>query len=258
VSAGPSPSLTPAVVLRTRALGEADLVVVLLTPGRGKLDCVAKAARRSRKRFPGGLAIGARGQAEIAEHSRGSLLPLTSFVASADHTKVGRDLELFAYIAYLADLSDRLLDTTVADPTIFAQLCDAIAAAMAQTSPTILRRYELGLLDGLGLLPALDRCSVCGSPVDEQAGGIAFSRQRGGALCLAHSRAADRIPTAVLALAQALLGPDPELAASAYAEAEAPTRRILRDLCRDLIQPHLRGPLRSLEFFAQIRQPKPD
>jgi DNA repair protein RecO (recombination protein O) len=244
------------VVLRTRALGEADLVVVVLTPGRGKLDCVAKAARRSRKRFPGGLAIGARGQAEIAERSRGSLLPLTSFTPSADHGKVGRDLELFAYIAYLAELSDRMLDTTVADPGIFAKLCDAIAAAMDQTSPAILRRYELGLLDALGLLPALERCSVCGSPVDEQAEGIAFSRQRGGALCLAHSRAADRIPAAVLTLALALLSGDPEAAASAYAEAEPATRRILRDLCRDLIQPHLRGPLHSLGFFAQIRKPR--
>lgn len=250
-----SESTTPAVVLRTRPLGEADLVVIVLTPGRGKLDCVAKAARRSRKRFPGGLAVGARGQAEIADHSRGSLLPLTGFVPSADHGKVGRDLELFAYVAYLCDLSDRLLDTAVPDPTGFARLCDAIATAMDATSPVILRRYELGLLDELGLLPALDRCSVCGSPVDEQPGGIAFSHERGGALCLAHSRAASRVPGPVLGLAAALLSDDPELAVAAYAAAEGPTRRALRDLCRDRIHPHLRGPLHSLGFFAQIAKP---
>ncbi|MCA9708791.1 MAG: recombination protein O N-terminal domain-containing protein, partial [Myxococcales bacterium] len=36
MSAGPG-ERTPAVILATRPLGEADLLVVLLTPGRGKL-----------------------------------------------------------------------------------------------------------------------------------------------------------------------------------------------------------------------------
>ncbi|MFO7562415.1 MAG: DNA repair protein RecO [Enhygromyxa sp.] len=244
---------TPAVVLRTRPLREADLIVVLLTPGRGKVDCIARGARRSRRRFPGGLPVGARGEASLAARGRGSLVPLAGFSPTADHGSLGRSLELFAYVAYLCELGDQLIGAAIPDPTVFARLCDAIAAAMEATRPEILRRFELGLLDDLGLLPALDRCSVCGSPVDEQGGEVAFSHERGGALCLAHSKAARRIPAAVLELAGALL--DPNAGAGPYATAEADTRRALRDLCRESIGPHLRGPLHSLGFFAQIARP---
>jgi DNA repair protein RecO (recombination protein O) len=247
---------TPAVVLRTRPLREADLIVVLLTPGRGKIDCIARGARRSRKRFPGGLPIGARGEAQLSAFTRGSLVPLAGFSPTTDHGKLGRDLELFAYVAYLCELTDQLVGEAIPDTTSFARLCEAIAAAMEATRPDLLRRYELGLLDELGLLPALDRCSVCGSPVDEQPAGIAFSHERGGALCLAHSRMARRLPAGALRLAMALLDADVNAATTAYGESDSETRRALRDLCRESIGPHLHGPLHSLGFFAQIAKPR--
>ena len=44
-----------ALILRTYKLGESDLIVVFLTRDRGKKRGVAKGARRSKKRFAGGL-----------------------------------------------------------------------------------------------------------------------------------------------------------------------------------------------------------
>ncbi|PRQ05898.1 DNA repair protein RecO [Enhygromyxa salina] len=253
--------VTPAVILRTQPIRESDLIVVLLTPGHGKIDCIARGARRSRRRFPGGLPVGARGQVDVGR-GRGSLAVLSSFAPSSDHGRLGRDLDVFAYVAYLCELSDQLVGGSASDPTAFAWLCEAIEAALAPTpaeaKPGLLRRYELGLLESLGLLPALAECSVCGSPGHATEEGVAFSAARGGILCLAHARMARRIPAAVLGLASALLEPDPEDRARAYAEADRETRRDLRDLCRELIAPHLRGELRSLAFFAQIAaRPKP-
>jgi DNA repair protein RecO (recombination protein O) len=242
---------TPAVVLRTRPLRESDLIVVLLTPGHGKIDCVARGARRSRRRFPGGLPAGARGEAGVAR-GRGSLATLSSFAPTVDHGVLGRDLEVFAYVAYLCELTDQLVGGSAADPATFARLCEAIEAACEGPEPALLRRFELGLLDALGLLPALDRCSVCGSPAHANEEGVAFALARGGVLCLAHARVARRIPAPVLELATVLLHGAPEARAGAYAAAERDTRRGLRDLCRELIHPHLRAPLRSLAFFAQI------
>lgn len=244
-------ALTPAVVLRTRELRESDLIVVLLTPDRGKLDCLARGARRSRRRFPGGLPNGARGQAGI-DPGRGSLAVLTSFTPTVDHGVLGRSLELFAYVAYVCELSDQLIDGTTADPTAFAHLCEAIESATDDATPMLLRRFELSLLDALGHLPALEGCSVCGLPAHVTDEGVAISRERGGVLCLAHARAARRIPPEVVELAVVLLHAEPEARAAAYAQAEEGTRRALRDLCREWIHPHLRSPLRSLAFFAQL------
>jgi DNA repair protein RecO (recombination protein O) len=247
-------ALTPAVVLRTRELRESDLIVVLLTPGRGKVDCLARGARRSRRRFPGGLPNGARGEAGI-DPGRGSLSVLTSFTPTVDHSVLGRSLDLFAYVAYLCELCDQLIDGSTADPTTFAHLCEAIESATTETSPLLLRRFELSLLDGLGHLPAVERCSVCGLPAHVTDEGVAISRERGGVLCLAHARAARRIPAAVIDLAVTLMHVDPEARAAAYTQADAGTRRALRDLCREWIHPHLRSPLRSLAFFAQLGGP---
>lgn len=249
-----SETLTPAVVLRTRELRESDLIVVLLTPGRGKVDCLARGARRSRRRFPGGLQSGARGEAGI-DPGRGSLAVLTSFTPTVDHSVLGRSLELFAYVAYLCELCDQLIVGSDADPATFAHLCEAIESATAEPTPMLLRRFELALLDGLGHLPALESCSVCGSPAHVTDEGVAISRERGGVLCLAHARAARRIPAAVVELAATLLVADVDARTAAYEQADAGTRRALRDLCRAWIHPHLRSPLRSLAFFAQLGSP---
>ena len=254
--------VSPAVVLRTRQLRESDLIVVVLTPGRGKIDCIARGARRSRRRFPGGLPVGARGEIAVGR-GRGALEVLSSFTPTSDHGGLGRDLEVFAYVAYLCELCEQLVDGQSADPGTFARLCEALEATLSPPDPgaggrpALLRRFELGLLDGLGLLPSLDGCGVCGLPGHETEEGIAFSVARGGVLCLAHSRAARRLDPAILRLAEILLHADADARAEAYAGASRELRRGVRDLCRELIQPQLRGPLRSLAFFAQLAAPPP-
>ncbi|MFV8756081.1 DNA repair protein RecO [Nannocystaceae bacterium ST9] len=252
-------TVSPAIVLRTHPAREADLIVVLLTEGRGRVECHARGARKSRRRFPGGLPIGARGEATIGPLRRGSLPPLEGFAATHDHAGLGRDLEAFAFVHYLCELSDQLVSGSVADPRSFAILDEAIAAIVRrpQPHPMLLRRCELGLIDALGWLPALDRCGVCGAPADRTTQGIAFSLARGGTLCLEHGRGQRRLPAELPSAALELLaGP---IGARELPEPPAPEiRRGLRDLGRELIEPHLRSPLRSLAFFAQLparRQP---
>ena len=43
--------ISPAIIMRVKELGEADVLVTFLTPERGQLKGVAKGARRSRRRF---------------------------------------------------------------------------------------------------------------------------------------------------------------------------------------------------------------
>ncbi len=241
---------TPAVVLRTHPVGESDLVVVMLTATRGRVEARARGARKSRRRFPGGLPAGGRGIARIAR-GRGAMPRLEDFAPSSDHAALGRDLEAFAYAAYLCELVDQLVSGHTADPRIFAALVDALEASIQGPSPWVLRRFELRLLDGLGQLPALDACCVCGAERPEQ-GTIAFDPRRGGVLCERHAGSAERVPLQVLEAAEDLLQ-----------HGEAPTmleddaRRALRDLCVGPIRARLRRPLRSLAFFKQLPRSPP-
>ncbi len=247
----------PAVVLRTQALGDADLLVVLLTPEQGKVEAVARAARNSRRRFPGGFPGGLRGLASLRPGRSGGSgwQRLEAFQATSDHTPVGQDLDRFAYVAYLCELTDVLVMGRQADPWVFACLCQALAGVIDQPpQPGQLRRYELALLQALGLLPALRDCCVCGQPVVAVGDRVGFAAARGGVTCPDHSDKGPGLDAAVWQLAQGLAeGGDPE----AIAGAPDDVRRGLRDLTQASLRLHLRRPLRSLAFFAALPRPRP-
>lgn len=246
---------SPAVVLATRPLGEADLLVVLLTPGMGKVRAAARHARKSKRRFAGGLSGGAMGEATLALRP-GGLSRLDSFTPTRDHGALGRDLTRFAYVAYLCELTDVLLHEPEPDPSLFAVLTQALARTIdSAPRASTLRHYELHLLLSLGLLPALDACAVCGEPL-AKGPTVPFDELRGGSLCLAHGRTATRRPTPVLHAAHTLLVATSETQIDTALEAveatPSTTRRALRDLTTAWLRPYIRHPLRSREFFTKL------
>lgn len=241
---------TPAVVLRARPLGEADLVVVLLTATMGKVSAAARSARRSRKRFPGGLPAGAVGEAHVVP-GRGSLMRFESFVPARDHGVLGRDLERFAYVAYVCELTDELVLEREPDPGLFARVHGTIVRLCEATPhPMVLRRFELGLLADLGHLPALDACCVCGAPLETDRGAVGFDPGRGGALCGVHRAGATGVSPEALALARELLV-DPS-APDRSQTAPAAIRQEVRDLVLRMLRLQLRRPLKSTEFFRAL------
>ena len=78
--------------------------------------------------------------------------------------------------------------------------------------------------------------------------------RRGGVLCPEHAQGARRVPTELVTLGVALAASDEDErdAARRFAAAPAAVRRALRDLLQTCIRPHLRRPLRSLDFFAKL------
>ncbi len=233
----------PAIVLAVHPVGEADLIAVLLTAEHGKLRVAARSARRSKRRFAGGLGAGAVGDAELTARAAG-LWRFEEFAPRHDHAALGRDLTRFAYVAYLCELTDTLLAEHHPEPALFAALARGIARTLAKPAdPRVLRSFELALLGELGHLPAFDTCCVCGTalgPVD-----VAFDVARGGALCPAHGRGCSALPAVVRHAAI-------ELRAGEMPELDTSVRRRLRELTQAAITPLLPRPLRSVSFFAQL------
>jgi DNA repair protein RecO (recombination protein O) len=222
-----------------------------MTAHLGKIACIARGARRSKKRFAGGLPVGAIGEARIAP-GRGSLAVLEGFAPQRDHSRLGRDLEVFAYVAYVCELLDELSVEGGQDTTLFAIVVEAIELCMVDGAhPAVLRAFELRLLAALGLMPELESCAVCGEPCAEGAT-LPFDLLRGGALCLRHAAGAQAQPRALLELARALLG-DGGKRALEDRNLGPGLRRGLRDLCLTLIKAQLRRPLRSISFFQQLK-----
>lgn len=238
-------------------MGDADLLVTLLTPQLGKIRAAASNARKSKRRFAGGLPGGAMGEATLTPGRRGGLWRLESFRTLADLTALGRDLDRFAYVAYLCELTDALVAEPEPDPRRFAALAEAIAELVsAGARASVLRRAELVLLDTLGLLPSLYLCVECGRELEDDLP-VAFVADPGGVLCAEHPSVATAAPMGTFALARTLLSSATPQHAWAQADA-APReqRRALRDLTAALFRPQLRRPLRSLAFLAQVASGK--
>ncbi len=155
---------SPAFVLRTRAYGESDLIVTLLTEQQGKVTGIAKGAKNSRRRFAGTLEPFVRVRAVFRPHASSDLAFLVRCELLAVLRGFTRDLDRFAAGSYVLELVDRLVLGRESGGEIFRLLDDALALLDRDTSlDPVLRAFELHLLTATGYAPTIDRCRGCGA-----------------------------------------------------------------------------------------------
>ena len=246
---GPA-SRTDAIVLRRVAYGEADWVVTLLGLDTGRVSALARSARRSARRFAGGLGIGMAGSALLRERHGADLMILESFDVRTDRHSLSTDLAKTAHMAYALELSDRLTPPRQPEKTVFRLLDSFLARLDAGAATAVrLRMFELGLLYALGLGPSLERCAVCARE-DLDDDDVRWVPASGGVVCRGCSARGDLMSGFVRkTLAR--------LSTSAFTEAD--TVELDRDsagACRRamlaLLHEHVPGPLRSLDFIEKI------
>jgi DNA repair protein RecO (recombination protein O) len=151
-----------ALILRTYTLGEADRIVVFLTSDRGKKRGVAKNARKSRKRFGGGLEPMTRGRVAYYEREHRELVrlnyvePIRSPLAAADGAALG-------HVGYFAELIDEWAPEADPNDRLY-RLGASVVEALAGGAPVerLARYFEYWLLRLQGVYPSLTRCAACG------------------------------------------------------------------------------------------------
>jgi DNA repair protein RecO (recombination protein O) len=159
-------SSTDAIVLRARPLGEADRVYTLLTRERGKVDAVAKGARRPRSAMGGRLEPLA--EVRVALHKGRSLDVITEVRTIASYWEGLVRPDALATASLFAETVDLFSEPELALPEIYALLGGAIGAVAASDAPaTLVPRFQLRLLHALGLAPADDACVRCGAGFGE-------------------------------------------------------------------------------------------
>jgi len=227
----------PGFVLHSYAWRETSLIVEILSRDFGRMALVARGAKRPTSQFRGilmpfsPLALSWSGRSELKTLVRaewqGGLAPLR------------RDGLLAAF--YLNELLVRLLARADAHPGLFGSYVQALAALARHDGgrEQVLRRFELDLLQDLGVAPSFQFCSD-GEPV--QAGQwYCVDLQRGLQRSL-HPGDPDRLPgLTVMALARRDLS-DPSILAAA------------QPVLRRLIGYHLDGrPLNARRVLLDLR-----
>src|SRR5450755_3027437 len=186
---------TEAVVLRSMRYGEADRILHLYTPDRGRVGAIAKGVRRARSRFGGRLEPFFRLRIELHE-GRGELLTVTGAQTVDGHARLRGDARALDAAARACDAVGRLFETAEPHPGVFNLLCrklsllDQQAGLEAQSAraPGEVRSaggrsgalaFRLKLLLAAGLAPQLGACASCG----EREHLVGFSGAAGGVVC---------------------------------------------------------------------------
>jgi DNA repair protein RecO (recombination protein O) len=213
---------TEAIVLRSIRYGEADRVLHLYTPDRGRLGAIAKGVRRARSRFGGRLEPFFRLRLVLYE-GRGDLLTVTSAETEA--------------AARACDAVGRLFADGEPHPGVYHLLANELALLdgdAAQATRANALAFRLKLLLAAGFAPQLAGCAACG----ESEHLVGFSGAAGGVVCAACEAGSFPLGEPAHAFMVAALG-------SALADAPAADPRALAQAERAI--------LATLEHHAGVR-----
>jgi DNA repair protein RecO (recombination protein O) len=177
---------TEAVVLRSMRYGEADRILHLYTPTRGRVSAIAKGVRRARSRFGGRLEPFFRLRIELHE-GRSELLTVTGAQTVEGHARLRADARALDSAARACDAVGRLFETSEPHPGVYNLLCRKLSlldeqAGRAEGSERAASlAFRLKLLLAAGLAPQLGACASCG----EREHLVGFSGAAGGVVCAA-------------------------------------------------------------------------
>jgi len=243
-----------AYVLSTRPLGEADLLVCLLTPEQGKVRAVAPSAKRSRRRFGAALEPLTRVRASWVEREGRDLARLESCDIVTSYVLAQRDPVMFYFFAYASEVAESFARENEPDPRFYRLIGAVLDAAAGGIPARGARRYlDLWTLRLQGLLPDLSACASCGKdPAKQEPGGAIMDLAEGALLCGACSsgglRQGPRLSRKALAAARAALRHAP-------AEAGGPLGGTgldgLDEMTGEAMLRFTERPLRTLRFLVE-------
>jgi DNA repair protein RecO (recombination protein O) len=157
------PKQSEALILRTYPLHEADLLVTLFTRSEGKIRGVAKAAKRSKRRFGGALEPLTHVIAHWEEKEKQELARLDSCDILASPLAAEMTYPRVVALSYVAEVLDQLLPDREPSDDIFRLALSVVKHLEAGTVWMPLTYFDLWIVRLIGLLPDLSHCIACGA-----------------------------------------------------------------------------------------------
>jgi DNA repair protein RecO (recombination protein O) len=154
---------TEAIVLRSYPLREADLLVTFFTRDEGKLRGVARAAKKSKRRFGGALEPLTHVTLHFEERPGQELVRLDACDVLDSPLATEVDYARAVALGHVAELLDELLPDREVHDDIFRLAVSVLGEMRAGAVWAPVTYFDLWLVRLAGLLPELTECIACGS-----------------------------------------------------------------------------------------------
>ncbi len=191
---------TEGVILKHTDLGEADRILTLFTPRKGKLRVVAKGVRRPVSKKSGHLELLCHSQVHVALGRNLDIITQAQNIENYSHLRT--ELWHMTCGFYLAELVERFIEDDTVHLDVYNLLLEALrsleddarqlhqqreqgitinAERERDRTKLLLRYFEVYLLSFVGYEPVLRTCAHCNVELRPEENG--FSPALGGALC---------------------------------------------------------------------------
>jgi len=161
----PERFVTCGLVLRETVTRDADKILTVLTPDRGRLSVIARGARRKGSRVAAACQLLAYSEMTLYEKGRWTMLDAADTIELFDGLR--QDLTALSLAAYFAELTEAVSDGSGGN--VLPLLLNALYALSALKKPPQLVKpaFQFRLMALAGYEPMADSCALCGAPQPE-------------------------------------------------------------------------------------------
>jgi len=171
------------IILKSRDFFEADKILTILTPKKGKIKAIAKGIRRPTAKLSGHLELFSVINLILIE-SRSNLDIIGGAEVISSFKNLRQSLKKTATAYYLAELIDKLIEENEPHLEIFQLLKNAFEKLNSEKKIDLdlLKDYLIiNILDILGYRPEIKKCQKCHRPIIDEKNYFSFSA--GGIIC---------------------------------------------------------------------------
>lgn len=139
---------TEGIILKRRNFGEADRILTVFTPSKGKISVLAKGVRRIKSRRAGNVEL--LNRAVMYLHQSKGMPILTEAQTLASSQKIKEDLTLSTYAYHLIELVDKLTAENQENRILYEHLVEVLKRLERKPRQILIRAFEAKILSNLG------------------------------------------------------------------------------------------------------------
>ncbi|SET41037.1 DNA replication and repair protein RecO [Natronincola peptidivorans] len=171
---------TEGFVLKSKKYGESDSLLIIFTRKLGKINAIAKGAKRPKSSLIAGVQPFC--YSDFLLYKGKSLYTVSQCEPKEIFYKLREDVKKLSYAAYLVELVEATVNEGQTNNRLF-NLLGKTLHLLTQSDiemNTIIRSFEMNYLNYCGFRPELYQCVSCGK---KESSNWRFSSQEGGVLC---------------------------------------------------------------------------